>query len=523
MALTKSMTCKNWCKQIGSRSSGLQLKSDVATPASRATGRCLSALDATPCIGCTVLRIFGNLGRLMNQHVQKMTSDFFSAIRPWDSAYTVARLTFIAVRREPFLEVVAARVHLSSVFREPPKDCFEAGDVEAGQVDITGGVEAVADAIGQIAGPNGFELAGKGLLLLRPEDGQNLVVGAPDLIHSEGVNQGNRLAVLTISGIARQMLVQQPQTDWTLKAAARPFDSLNELNIEYGLGAAPVSSTTLEVVAHATAEVYLLSSVKDGKADLGLWLAKNLDRAKARLGYRVIDKGAVVNRGSVEGDKLDWRERSGDIIGQLLLEVPPGAVVQCIASYAGHAHHIRWFADPTVHQNARAAVLSSIDQTGKLFQSYLLPELPPRGKAADDFESAVAWMLWTLGFASVSFGMNAKTRDAFDILAVSPRGDFVVVECTLGLLRAESKLSKLSAREASLRKMLAASDLQHVRVLPIIVTAMTRDEVKADLNAAAETGVLVLTRENLEAIFEDGRLRFANADQLNLSKKPSNG
>jgi hypothetical protein len=121
-------------------------------------------------------------------------------------------------------------------------------------------------------------------------------------------------------------------------------------------------------VAHATAEVYLLSSVKNGKADLGLWLAKNLDRAKARLGYRVIDKGAVVNRGSVEGEKLDWRERSGDIIGQLLLEVPPGAVVQCIASYAGHAHHIRWFADPTVHQNARAAVLSSIDQTGKLFQ-----------------------------------------------------------------------------------------------------------------------------------------------------------
>ena len=62
--------------------------------------------------------------------------------------------------------------------------------------------------------------------------------------------------------------------------------------------------------------------------------------------------------------------------------------------------------------------------------------------------------------------------------------------------------------------MLSASDLQHVRVLPVIVTAMTRDEVKADLGAAAETGILVLTKEDLEAVLNDGRLRFENADQL---------
>lgn len=304
------------------------------------------------------------------------------------------------------------------------------------------------------------------------------------------------------------------QTVRILKAAAVPFDSLNELSVEYGLGAAPTTSTMLEVVALAAAEVSVLSNVKDGKATLGLWLAGSLDQSKARLGYRVIDKGVVVNRGSVEGDKLKWEEKSGDIVGQLSLEVPLGAVVHCIASYAGHAHNLRWFADPKTYQNARAAVLSSVDQTGKLLRGYLLPELPPRGKAADDFESALAWVLWTLGFAPVSFGMNAKTRDAFDILAASPRGDFIVVECTLGLLRAESKLSKLSAREASLRKMLATSGLQHLRVLPIIVTAMTKEEVKADLNAAAETGVLVLTREDLEAVFDSDRLRFANADQL---------
>ncbi|MEX3785803.1 hypothetical protein [Paraburkholderia sp. BR14374] len=450
----------------------------------------------------------------MNQHVENMIAAFFEAIQPWKSAYSKARLSFIAVKRDDTLVILAARVYLSAGFRNPTKDWFEAGDVVAGQLELSGGGAPFLQAIEAIASPDGFAIPERGRLVLRADDNQNISVGPPDLLHAEGLNQGNRLAVLTLCGGRRDMLAPQPQSDWMLKAAERPFDSLTELSVEFGLGATPNTHTTLEVIANTAAEVWLHSSVDEGKAVLGLWLAPDLDRSKARLGYRVLDRNIVVTRGSVDGNKLDWGERLGDVIGELSLEVPRGAVVQCIASYAGHAHHLRWIADPQTYQNARAAVLSNVDQTGKLLRGYLLPDLPPRGKAADDFESAVAWMLWGLGFAPVSFGMSPKTRDAFDILAVSPRGDFVVVECTLGLLRAESKLSKLSAREAALHKMLATSGLQHVRVLPVIVTAMTRDEIKADLCAAAETGVLVLSREDIEAVLDGERLRFANADQL---------
>lgn len=461
----------------------------------------------------------------MNQHVQKMIGEFFNAIEPWGSAYTVARLSFVAVKRDGYLVIVAARMHLASVFHIPAKDWFEAGDLVAGEFDLVRGSladgQTVANSISsfdqiveKIASPDGFPIPDRGKLILRPEDNQNISVGMPDLLHAEGRGQGDRIAVLTMWGLQREMLIPQPRTDWMLKAAAIPFDSLGELCIEYGLGAAHLRQSLFEVVALTAVQVLLSSSVKDGKADLGLWLAPGLDRSKSRLGYRVVDKGTVVSRGSVEGAKLEWGEQSGDTVGQLPLDVPRGAVVQCIASYAGQAHHVRWFGDPKTFQNARAAVLYNVDQTGNLLRGYLFPDLPPKGKAADDFESAVAWVLWGLGFAPVSFGMNAKTRDTFDVLAVSPKGDFLVVECTLGLLRAESKLSKLSAREAALRKMLSTSGLQHVRVLPVIVTAMTREEVKADLGAAAETGVLVLTKEDLEAVLNEGRLRFPNADQL---------
>lgn len=118
-----------------------------------------------------------------------------------------------------------------------------------------------------------------------------------------------------------------------------------------------------------------------------------------------------------------------------------------------------------------------------------------------------------MGFAPANFGLNNKTRDAFDTVAVTPNGNFVIIECTLGLLRAESKLSKLVARACSLRELLDKSNMKHLRILPVIITAMTLDQVKADVSQAEDTGVLVLTKENLEQIFNE-LLRFPNADNL---------
>lgn len=450
----------------------------------------------------------------MNQYIQRTIDDFFRALEPWGAAYVNARLTFVAIRCDNFLEIISARIYLMSSPRDPLKNWFVAGNIEAGQVDFLGEGVEFARIVSKIASPEGFEIAGHGLLILRPRDNENIIVASPDLLHAEGVSNGNRLAVLTLTGIEFQTLVHQPQTDWILKAAVLPYDSLVELRAEYGLGTNSNISTVFEVVAHAAVEVFLSSNVIAGKADLGLWMAGNLDRSKARLGYRVLDKGSVVSRGSIEGCQLDWTELSNGCVGKILLDIPLGAVVHCITSYAGHAHNIQWFADPQTYQNSRAAILASVDQTGKVLRNYLLPELPPKNKAADDFETAVAWVLWALGFSTASFGVNAKTRDSFDILAVSPKGDFLVVECTLGLLRAESKLSKLSARVVALRKVLTTSGLFHLRVLPVIVTAMTLDEVRADLKAAAGTGVLVLTREDLEDILDGEQLRFANADRL---------
>jgi hypothetical protein len=270
----------------------------------------------------------------------------------------------------------------------------------------------------------------------------------------------------------------------------------------------------VEIVAPCAVEVSARSNVSETTASIGVWTTNSVDNEEIRLNFRVLDKGRVTARESISGTALTWEDAGGDTRhGLVKVEVPHGAVVQCIACYGGHAQHQRWFTDPKMLQNPRNATLSIVDPGLRLVQSYLLPELPAKGRAADDFEAAVTWMLWALGFAPINFGLHPKTRDAFDVIAVSPKGDCLVVECTLGLLKADSKLSKLGARAIQVRNALAASEMQHLKVVPVIITALTRSEVSGDLAAASELGAVVLTREDLEASFTEV-LRFPDADSL---------
>ena len=50
-------------------------------------------------------------------------------------------------------------------------------------------------------------------------------------------------------------------------------------------------------------------------------------------------------------------------------------------------------------------------------------------------------------------------------------------------------------------------------MLPVIVTAMGAEQVKADVAQAEEIGVLVLTREAMARVFDE-LLRYPDADRL---------
>jgi hypothetical protein len=95
--------------------------------------------------------------------------------------------------------------------------------------------------------------------------------------------------------------------------------------------------------------------------------------------------------------------------------------------------------DPDRVQNPRRAVYEAFDPKLENLKN-ILSNAQGRGEEARDLESAIAWLLWMLGF-SVAHLNTRKMREAPDLIAATPQGHFLIVECTTGLLKAENKLS----------------------------------------------------------------------------------
>lgn len=103
-----------------------------------------------------------------------------------------------------------------------------------------------------------------------------------------------------------------------------------------------------------------------------------------------------------------------------------------------------------------------------------------------------------LGFNSAQIGGTTRTADAADIVASTPSGNLMIIECTTGLLKSD-KISRLIERTELAKKRLHSSGNTFQKVLPVIVTSKPKNEIQADLREVQSKGVAVVTKENLEA------------------------
>lgn len=429
--------------------------------------------------------------------VQESLDNFFAGISDWREGYVQARLSYVGIRKEGKIAIVSAQINLALVVNEPPRALFDAANVVAGEWDIPQETVSIEQVIDDILSEEGLLVSGHERMGLRAGADRPISSSLPSLLHHAGLKTQRRLVVLTLTGSGRHELIRQPDLDWQLKAAPMPFESIQELITVYRAGSPQGDYSILEVVANSAVLTSENIEVRGDTARIGVCVGARLNRSLARVGFRAVSRTGVT-RGAFDGEQLSWHEQSGIAIGLADVKVEPGSVVECIASYKGEAHHVTTHMDKDHIQNPRMIVLRAVEHSTEVIQNYLLPDLPGRARSADDFETAVGWVLWALGFAPVSFGLNPKTRDAFDVVANDDRGNFLVVECTLGLLKAESKLSRLMARAARVRDDLMRNNLGHLRVLPVIVSAMNRDHLTADLEAARQLGAVVVAREDLE-------------------------
>ncbi|WP_353227653.1 hypothetical protein [Novosphingobium sp.] len=432
-------------------------------------------------------------------------SDFLNAVRGFRAAM-VPSFSFVAFRRDGRWEIFRARITLHLPATKIPLLSVRTDNILAGTDPVGTDLFALEKCIDAMRS-GVIEVGGETLHFLPRMGGEYGMTFIP--LHPDGIASQTRIAVLQMFGNDQTGYLLHPPFDWELRAAAQPFDGVNELTRELNLATLPQHGSLFEAVAFNVVAIDNASHVDGTVAHFGLRLCEGLDTAKASIGYRVMSQGVAIARERIGGTAMTWSQVDGVQLGQATVDVPAAATIHAYACYDGATYQHWWFSDPDHSQNPRRAAYEATDKGLQKLKSLVRTG----GKQAREFEAAVACLLWMLGFNSVYLGGIPRMSDAADVLVTTPQGHFAVVECTIGVLKAEHKLTHLVDRTAAVRNQLEQSNFPNLRVLPVIFTMKTRDEVQGDLDQARQLGILVVTQDDFERLFFL-TLQISNADYI---------
>lgn len=439
-----------------------------------------------------------------NQHAERAVSDFLDAVGSFREAM-VPSFNFLAFRRDGQWEIFRARISLNLPTAKIPDISVRTENILAGTASFGTNPSALEKCIDAMRS-GVIEVSGETLHFLPRMGGEYGITFIP--LHPDGIGGQTRIAVLQLFGNDQTGYLSHAPFDWELRAAVEPYDGVVELARELNLSTLPQQGSLFEAVAFNVVAVDNASRVEGTDAYFGLRICEGLDPAKASIGYRVMSHGVAVARERIDGTAMTWMQVDGVQLGQATAEVPAAAVIHAYARYDGATYHHWWFSDPNHSQNPRRAAYEATDKGLENLKSLVFGG----GKQqARDFEAAVACLLWMLGFNSVYLGGIPRMSDAADVLVTTPNGHFAVVECTVGVLKAEHKLTHLIDRTAAVRSRLTQSNFPNLRILPVIFTMKSRDEVQADLDQARQLGICVVTKDDYEGLF-NLTLQINNAD-----------
>ncbi|MEY9731725.1 hypothetical protein [Bradyrhizobium yuanmingense] len=434
--------------------------------------------------------------------------NFMKAIRPWESGYLENSFTYVATRLGQDFVLAQGMLWLRPFQSPIPLTHFQSDNIRAGHFKLSEVGKTFQEIIADLS--RGTLATPHGSLVFPRQPPSHRTSFTP--LHPSALQSQSRLNVLKITGVAQVLPAGPSVLDWELRSSPLPYDSVQELLTEYGLGGLFTDFITVEVIATSVMGFDGdTSQIRQDKAHIVVRLAMNMDTEKVSVGYREINSG-VVKRGSLAGHQFAWVQEPERQVGTIDLPVNKAAILHCYAIYNGVAQTHWFITDPTTSQNSRRVVVETFDPQLAIMTEFMARSRG-RNYEARDLEVAVAWMFWMLGFSTIQLGSTARTQDFSDIVLATPQGQFAIIECTTGLLKSENKLARLVARHATLRDRLDQSNNKHIKLLPIMVSTLPRAELQADLEQAERLGVLVLAREQLDQI-TPRTIITNNADEL---------
>ena len=125
--------------------------------------------------------------------------------------------------------------------------------------------------------------------------------------------------------------------------------------------------------------------------------------------------------------------------------------------------------------------------------------------------------IYLLGFSVAHMGITKLLSEGPDILASTPSGNLLVVECTIGLLNEGNKLAKLTRRTILIKEKLMAAGYSHLIVQPVITTALVRNSVQTELEDAGKAGIAVICKEELDSLLNESTILPDPEDLLKRS------
>ncbi len=440
--------------------------------------------------------------------VEKAIASFLASIEQIQDAYTNDTFSFIALRVLNEYVLIRGTLYLNVQSTSIPLTNFESANIYAGHfrlADVKFSREEFIKSLllGEVITP-------RHIVRFPPNSSSKQYGARFDPFHEIANAQQRRMSVLSIFGDENARFLTQPDLDWELRAAPTPYDGLHDLLLEFQPGVLGMVNT-VEVIAYEVAAIDLSSAVDGETAHLIIRTALSASQDQVAVGYRIIEKGKVIKRSQINGKSFVWSKLDGGLArGAAEIKVPPASIVHAIISYHGLAQQHYFFGDPNRFQNPRRAIYEAFDPKCAQLNEILAKARSNR-PAQRDFEAAMPWLFWMLGFAPAHIGK--VHTDAADFIMAAPNGHIAVAECTVGILKKESKLAKLHARTDAARKSLELSNATHIRVLPVIVTAKTIDEIRPEIEQAEKSGIFVISRELIDQLI-NRTLYLPNADQI---------
>lgn len=439
---------------------------------------------------------------------------FEQIIAPWAAAYRFADCSSVAMNIGDQSPLLFGRIIL---YVSPPEP-YKSFRLDTGPLSVRRAVIPIPEGgLGQL-----ITAAGAGTLNINNErfslkqEGEHLGSFLFPIYHPE-VQSGVRLPTLRIYGTRKDPFLQSrsfksvEHLDWALKSSDQPFDSLDELLLAVGLPRLLQMGdmTALEIVAGAPASILDSSRIQQGRAIINCRMANGLEPGKLKLGYKV-QRETVTDRSMIKGDRFQWTHRDDFQEGVAQIDVGDAPVLQAFLSYQETALHQWWVIDPDKRLNLRQAVYEVFDPQLEALKAFVNGQ---GRETSRDFEKGIAFLVNLLGFAIVPFSIIPQLADGPDVIASTPNGNAVVIECTIGHLTENNKLAKLVRRTNLLKEKLRLAGHGHLKVQPLIVSLLSRAELQVELDEAGKHNVAVISKEELQKLISETIL-FTNAEEL---------